>query len=198
MAKLLSTFLMKNPESKCFYKSPPVKCRLHQTLFKSKCGCPSLHPISAVYPLWLVCPSSSSPLVTSDWIDNSLLVENIESNLKLVWHLASSGIPDICQFWDTNMLFSTLKVYKKVRTVATKKTKLAKIGQRFAFSVQKKGISLKKAHHRQQWRWWQISATSSGKDVSLNCLKCLTLKSFWCSWGFSNLRRQDMHLATGY
>ena len=66
---------MKNPESKCFYKSPPVKCRLHQTLFKSKCGCPSLHPISAVYPLWLVCPSSSSPLVTSDWIDNSLLVE---------------------------------------------------------------------------------------------------------------------------
>ena len=198
MAKLLSTFLMKNPESKCFYKSPPVKCRLHQTLFKSKCGCPSLHPISAVYPLWLVCPSSSSPLVTSDWIDNSLLVENIESNLKLVWHLASSGIPDICQFWDTNMLFSTLKAYKKVRTVATKKTKLAKIGQRFAFSVQKKGISLKKAHHRQQWRWWQISATSSGKDVSLNCLKCLTLKSFWCSWGFSNLRRQDMHLATGY
>ena len=75
LAKLLSTFLMKNPESKCFYKSPPVKCRLHQTLFKSKCGCPSLHPISAVYPLWLVCPSSSSPLVTSDWIDNSLLVE---------------------------------------------------------------------------------------------------------------------------
>ena len=175
---------MKNPESKCFDKSPPVKCRLHQTLFKSKCGCPSLHPISAVYPLWLVCPSSSSPLVTSDWIDNSLLVENIESNLKLVWHLASSGIPDICQFWDTNMLFSTLKVYKKVRTVATKKTKLAKIGQRFAFSVQKKGISLKKAHHRQQWRWWQISATSSGKDVSLNCLKCWTFESFWCSWGF--------------
>ena len=78
---------------------------------------------------------------------------------------------------------------------AYSRNKKDQIGQNrptFCVLCAKKG-SLKKVHHRWRWRWWQISATSSGKDVSLNCLKCLTLKSFWCSWGFSNLRRQDMH-----
>ena len=67
---------------------------------------------------------------------------------KAGWH---EIIPDICQFWETTSLFNTPKGAKICH-------KIAKTGQNFGLSVQKKRRRLKKVHHCRLWQLWQKSA----------------------------------------
>ena len=107
---------------------------------------------------------NSEPLATlwCDWSDAHLnfwreaVFAELSDILQLsaCYNAACEGkdqqLPNICQFWDTTVFFSHVKVQQNVCKFPTKYPK-------FRVVSAKKDIALKKVQHHRLWRLWQIS-----------------------------------------